>query len=546
MKCIRVLLMFCFFVQINLYGQNTLGVIKNDSLALNAYTLFSTGLSTYLIDNCGHLINQWQTESRPGLVAYLQENGNLIRAGSTPGIYMGAGFGGLLEEYNWEGELVWSFVVANDAFQQHHDIEILPNGNILFIAWEGRTPEEAIANGAINEARYWSPAVYEIKKIGEDSAEYVWEWHLWDHLIQDFDATKENFGVVSEHPELMNINMEAPQSLGSPDWIHLNGIDYDPVRDEIILSSRHLNEIYILDHSTTTEEAAGHSGGKRGHGGDFIYRWGNPRAYDKGSNLDQKLFGQHNAEIIPEGFFRDGNISIFNNGIGRPGGNYSTIDEISPPRDFEGNYVLNANGVFGPSNLAWQYVAEDMTSFFSSNMGGTKRLENGNMSICESRSARFFEVTSAGKIVWEYENPVSITGILAEGANNDGIAASFRAERYPVNYPAFVNRDIEPGEVLELDPADFQCEIFDVVSSNDVYSEMQDISVEVLGNTSIQIHSNHGSNLSYRVFNLGGETLRKGIHNNFTQIDISSYTSGIYYLIVNGDKSQFIQKFVKY
>ena len=35
----------------------------------------------------------------------------------------------------------------------------------------------------------------------------VWEWHLSDHLIQDFDAKKSNYGKPGDHPELLDFNM---------------------------------------------------------------------------------------------------------------------------------------------------------------------------------------------------------------------------------------------------------------------------------------------------------------------------------------------------
>ena len=48
-----------------------------------------------------------------------------------------------------------------------------------------------------------------------------------------------------------------------------NAISYNPILDQIVLSSRHMNEFFVIDHSTTSIEAISHSGGDSGKGGDL-------------------------------------------------------------------------------------------------------------------------------------------------------------------------------------------------------------------------------------------------------------------------------------
>ena len=165
----------------------------------------------------------------------------------------------------------------SETYHQHHDIEPLPNGNILILGWELKTGEEAISKGRdpllLEDGELWPEHIVEIEPDG-DGGNIVWEWHLWDHLIQDFDSSLVNYGVVSEHPELMNINYMGPgqnSSGGKADWIHANSIDYNEELDQIIISSRALSEFWIIDHSTTKEEAASSSGGNAGMGGDILY-----------------------------------------------------------------------------------------------------------------------------------------------------------------------------------------------------------------------------------------------------------------------------------
>jgi hypothetical protein len=238
---------------------------------------------------------------------------------------------------------------------------------------------------------------------------------VWDHLVQDYDASQDNYGVVADHPELIDINYRGTGAkTGSADWNHMNAVDYNAEFDQIMLSVRSFSEIWIIDHSTTTAEAASHSGGSSGMGGDLLYRWGNPQAYDSGSADDQQLFVQHDAQWIPDDYPGAGNILVFNNGTGRSDGNYSTIDEIVPPVDGDGNY-----SGYGPTAPEWTYTAVTPTDFYATNISGTQRLSNGNTLICDGPSGYFFEVTEAGEIVWEYDH---------------GDTAVFRVIRYEADY----------------------------------------------------------------------------------------------------------------
>ncbi len=466
----RLIFAIILITHFGLFSQQTIGLMLNTEESFNGYTLWTVGHNTYLIDNCGYEVNRWESEFNPGLSVYLTEESTLIRPGSTFGQYNGAGSGGIIEEFDWEGNLIWQFDVSTQDFQQHHDIEPLPNSNILFIAWERRFDFEAEQAGALMPRTYWPEVIYEIRKDGMFTGEIVWEWHLWDHLVQDIDSTKINYGVIKDNPGKININYQIP-SLNGPggggDWLHFNGLDYDQEKDLILISARHTSEVLIIDHSTTTEEARTGSGGRRGKGGDFLFRWGNQEAYDCGDFRDQVFYGQHDAKFIEGPRFPKGSISVFNNGSGRSGINYSSVDVILPKIDNQGEYLRNEFGRYYPDSLSWQYTADPPNSFFSNNMAGAQYLENGNFLICEANQGRFFEVDSLGQTVWHYENTGGQSGPLTQGIDISGqsVGSVFRSERYAPDFPGFVEINLNSGAPIELEPIEYDCEIFDETSS---------------------------------------------------------------------------------
>jgi hypothetical protein len=339
----------------------------------------------------------------------------------------------------------------------HHDAEWLPNGNVLLIAWELRTRPQAIAAGRnpalVTAQGLWPDHLIEVAPTGPATGTIVWEWHLWDHLIQDFDPTKVNYGVVGDAPELVDLNFAAN---AVADWTHINSIDVNPAFDQIILSVHNLGEIWVIDHSTTTQQAAGHTGGRSGKGGDLLYRWGNPQAYDAGTAADKKLFGQHDAQWILPGSPSAGSITIFNNGTGRPSGAYSSIEEIAPPVDADGRYALVPGAAYGPPSATWTYAAVPPASFYAQNISGAQRLPNGNTLICSGPQGSFFEVTSEGETVWRYVSPIVTAGPMQQGDAIPGGGGGgqqnlvFKVRRYGRDYPGLAGRDLAAGGTLEL------------------------------------------------------------------------------------------------
>jgi hypothetical protein len=454
--------------------------ISSDSLA-DGYVMFAVpnSASVYLVNRKGEVVHEWKGNyGSTAPVAYLLDDGSIMQNTVDPDfpVFAGGGEAGRIQKITWDNQIIWDFEYANEKEHAHHDFTVMPNGNVLAIAWEAKTPQEVLAAGRkpklIPKAGLWPDKIVEIQPQGERGGKIVWEWHMWDHLIQDYDPKKANYGNPAEHPGLLDFNVgdtlpppitkdslnklkaqgrfwknNTPENMGS-DVYHVNAIKYNAELDQIAFSSPNLSEIFIIDHSTTTKEAAGHTGGRWGKGGDFLYRWGNPQNYRHGDSTSRKLFHQHDIRWIDKGMPGTGNLMVFNNDIhNKDSLNYSAIYEITPSRDEKGNYILEKGKPFGPEKHNWAYIAPDTISFYSSFISGAHRMPNGNTLINEGARGRFFEVTKEGKIIWEYLNPYR--GEMRK-TNGDPIPPvpltyiAFRSAFIPADHPALANRKLEP------------------------------------------------------------------------------------------------------
>jgi hypothetical protein len=553
-----------FYLLINIVSFNiltsqtrTVGLMKYDtSKTFEGYTLFAPKQNsmTYLINNEGRKINEWnKSKLPPGQSVYLLENGNLLRSCMTKGkLSSGGGEGGRIEEYDWDDNLVWELDYSTDTYMQHHDIKKLPNGNILMLVIEKKTYAECIEAGfnpsnlnpEIQQKGLLPDCIIEIKPTYPKGGTVVWEWHTWDHLIQNFDQSKSNYGDPKAHPELIDCDGDGRKLPAF--WNHMNSIDYHPQFDQIAVSVRGNSEVWIIDHSTTTAEAKSHTGGKRGKGGVLLYRWGNPFTYGAGTKADQRYYEQHDVEWILPGRPGEGNLTCFNNGIGR-GTIYSSIDEFTPAVDNEGNYTLKA-GIFTPENFKWTFKGSVKGSQeglrYSENISGAQRQPNGNTIICSGTVGQFLEVTSNGEIVWEYICPVDQTGPLNQGdplkvdqaRPDERMNSVFRIYKYAPDYPAFDDKTIIPDDFIELYPTSDK-----TISIDDDYSVYPNPAFDYVN---IQ-NSGNESTKKMTIINMNGKfVLSYEFNDNLTlhTIYVKDLMKGLYFFKISNEKTTAIKK----
>lgn len=542
------LIVFLALTTFPIFSQNTVGLLSYEpSQTFDGYNLIypHNQSNVYLLDNCGEIVHVWEdtTGSRPGNTAYILEDGRLVKTKRPPSvagnpIWAGGG-GATVEIYDWDNNLEWSFTLNDSLRRLHHDIAVTAKGTIIMIAWEYKSEAESIQAGRdtakMAQAKLWPDYLLEVDPVLD---EIIWEWHAWDHLIQDFDEDVDNFGVVADHPELIDINYDNQN--GHPDWMHSNSVDYNDELQQIIISVPTFHEIWIIDHTTTTAQAAGHFGGMAGRGGDLLYRWGNPAAYQSGGADDQKLFFQHDAQWIDNFLIPTnpnyGKIAVFNN---RVGSNFSTVNVFSSTWDmYEWSYELAGN-TFGPDDFDQTIVHPvDSALMHSTGLSSVQFLPNGNVLICVGRYGYSFEMTPENEIVWEYKTPLIGGAPATQGdtltVNNN---LTFRMDRYPADYAAFNGRDLSQKGWLELEPDSNFCD--KILPVNQV---MKEYFLEIYpnpANSMVTIEWKGGIYAEVVIFDMMGRVVERFTASGGRKyLDTSDWQKGMYIVQIEGREVQ--------
>ena len=286
----------------------------------------------------------------------------------------------------------------------------------------------------------------------------------------------------------------------SGDWFHVNGVNYNAELDQIAFSSRHASEVYIIDHSTTSAEAAAHTGGNSGMGGDIIYRWGNPSNY--GAPGSQQIpSAVHDVRwITNDGRPNGGFLQFFNNNGG--GNNTSTVDAIETPIDGY-NYTLESGQAFGPSTFSWRHTCNG----YASGQSASNRMSNGNIFVNlsggQGGAGYMYEADSLGNIVWQYN------------AGGNGTPKAFRYECK------------HPGIAILLDnPCEDETALSEqVLQKLSIYPNPSNGFFEVRGLES--------EDIMIQVTNASGVLITE---QTSTKIDLTTCANGLYFVTVIDEK----------
>lgn len=544
-----LLLSMCL-VLVGMYGQNTVGTIAyNPDLFTDGYTLIypHNQHRAMLLNGCGEVVHQWEMDSlrRPGNTSYLQPNGDIIitsRPASAGNATIWAGGAGeTIERRTWDNDVIWSYTTESDSLRLHHDMTVTPNGHVIAICWEAIDSLECIENGrnpALLEAGVlWSDKLIELQPNGNGGADVVWEWRAWDHLVQDFDSTKLNFGVVADHQNKIDVNFGSVSSQPA-DWLHMNSIDYYPFYDsagQIVVSIPTFNEVWTIWHDWSFSD-------------DLIWRWGNPIAYDRGDSSDQRLFYQHDIHWGNGPSVQPGNpdfvkFFVFNNRVPDSLGTHSEVAIINPIFDeYEGGYEFDeATGRWGPETFEWTYTQPGLSS---SGLSSFQRLGNGNNLICSGRTGEIFELTEDAELAWQYRTPLLGGAPVEQGVElsmNQNL--TFRAERYPANFPAFEDLDLSSGTVIEVNPVPLEICVPNVGLEKEVALEFSLHPNPTNGPVLLQLEQWEGADV--RLFDFSGrQVFARQILGQYTPFDLSNLAKGTYFLKVQSAQGQGVQRIV--
>jgi hypothetical protein len=210
---------------------------------------------------------------------------------------------------------------GNGYWANLHDLNVSPTGNALFLIYDLQPVDMSqVVPGGSPTATVIGLIVQEI----DDAGHVLFEWRSWDHIP-----------FTDSYVDL---------TASTVDYVHGNALDWD-LDGNILVSSRHLNEITKLDR----------------HTGDIIWRWGGRHNEFTFINDDRGFSFQHDIRVLPNGHY-----TLYDNG-----------NLLIPP--FSRALEYRIDEAARTATLVWSY--RHSPDIYAPGFGSTQRLPNGNTLI---------------------------------------------------------------------------------------------------------------------------------------------------------------------
>lgn len=387
--------------------------------------------TTYLIDRDGYLVHQWESQRSGGGSALMLSDGSVLRAAMAgiPREFSGVrGATGCIERIGRNGELLWQFVLASPGFQMHDGFDVLPNGNVLLLAWERRVVDsgDVVAGESPAEKEQWIDTILEVKPDGRDGGQIVWRWRSDGHFFSEAKGSDQN-GEASKQSEQVSPSVASDVTSGRAS-LHFTSVSFHPLRNQILVNSLGGGEVWVIDRAVSPSSSASSEDGKE-LGDNLVYRWGNPAAW--GMKGERKLFGQQFATWVDRNQVAAA-ILVFNNRTDDSKQVFSSILELRPANTRTGDYLRTDGEGFGPERPHWYFAPAPSERFFVAWGGSVQRLSNGNTLIASSPDGRIFEVTPEGEMVWDFRWSPEI---VAARSTSEGPSAVPEPPKVPGAWP---------------------------------------------------------------------------------------------------------------
>ena len=289
-----------------------------------------------------------------GNLVWTQPHGKDLAPGVSQGTY---------EEHSLDGKLRRTFPLPDGTPTDQHELQVLPNGDYVVVAYVPRDGVDLSPYGGPSDATVLDAHVEEVTPAHR----VAWSWNSADHIdVAETSRWYESLVIPKPVP--------LPDGRTAYDIVHINAVDpYGPQR--FLVSLRHTDAVYAVDRAS----------------GDVLWKLGGtqtPRSLRIAGDSVTDLGGQHDVRSL-----HDGTITVHDNGTGRG----------RPPRVLR--FRIDAQA--GTATLVEK--VEDGVRARSPCCGSARKLPGGNWVLSWGGTHLIEETTAAGKPVFTLRFPLHIS-----------------------------------------------------------------------------------------------------------------------------------------